>query len=138
MRTFRDVIEYIELKVEFLKTKAQRDFLNVLSYAAVRLLIVLFMSMFLLMFSVALGFMIGYWIGEPFAGFLVVSVFYLTVGLGLVFFRKKLSSYLFQKIFQSNLEIFKLDPTTYSLEETIPDESDDFVDGESKRLKIKD
>ena len=141
MNTFKDIIEYLELKAEFYKTKAQRDILNVLTYAAVRLLIVLVMSMFMLMFSVASGFMIGFWLGEPFGGFLCVAGFYLAIGLGLIYYRKRLSSFLFQKIFQSNLEIFKLDPTIYSLEEvaekdlenntSLPKSDDDVI------LKIK-
>jgi len=113
----RDIIEYIELRFEFWKTKAQRDALTTATYIAVRLTIVLILTMFALMLNLSVAFLVGDWLGKIYLGFLVVAGFYLLVGMVLIYYREALSKYLFNKIFQSRLEIFHIDQYTLDLDQ---------------------
>ena len=121
--TIRDIIELIELRFEYFKTKAQRESLHTITYLAVRLAILLIMTMFIFMISVAAGFMVGELLGKYYFGFMIIAGFYLLIGLTLIFYRQRLGKYLFNKIFESRLEIFRIDQYTLDLD-TLPKENE--------------
>jgi uncharacterized membrane protein YqjE len=79
----------VETRVELLKVEVKEDVSKGLAQAVAYLFIAFILALFVTFVSIALAFAIGEKLGT-FAGFSIVGVFYLIIGLILWFFREKL------------------------------------------------
>jgi hypothetical protein len=88
---------YVETRVEILKLEAKEEISKQAANAAVYGVIGLLFAVVLVFFSVAIALIIGESLGN-FAGFLIVSGFYLIVGVVLLLNRDKLIKSIESKI----------------------------------------
>jgi len=88
---------YVETRIELLKYEIKEDMAKAIARLSLVLLTILLFTFFLLFFSVTIAIKIGESIGS-FAGFGIVSGFYLTLMLIIIIFRESISKNLENKI----------------------------------------
>jgi len=86
---FEKTEHYARTSAELFKLKAIDKSADMLSALAVRLAIVLFMTMFFLILNVGIALWIGEALGKSYYGFFIEAGFYAVVGILLYIFRNK-------------------------------------------------
>jgi hypothetical protein len=111
LHTFRDVIAYLKLEVEYAKISLQKQGMMAVAVVLSTLMMVIPFSLFILIASFALGWMLGSWIGVEFVGLFIIAFVYLLIGLWVLFRRKQIIRYFFNLIFQATRDNLQLEPT---------------------------
>jgi uncharacterized membrane protein YqjE len=88
---------YVETRIELLKYEIKEDMAKAISRLALVLVVALLFTFFLLFISVSIAIKVGESLGN-FAGFGIVSSFYLVLLLIIVLFRESISKNLEEKI----------------------------------------
>jgi uncharacterized membrane protein YqjE len=88
---------YIETRIELLKVEAKEEFSKGLSNVLIFVLLAFVFAVFIVLFSVAVAMELSEHLGG-FAGFAIVSAFYLLLGVVLVLSRETLTKKLEKKI----------------------------------------
>jgi uncharacterized membrane protein YqjE len=88
---------YVETRIELLKYEIKEDMAKAISRLALVLVVALLFTFFLLFISVSVAIKVGESLGN-FAGFGIVSSFYLVLLLIIVLFRESISKNLEEKI----------------------------------------
>ena len=82
--------EYIHSKIDSVKLETAEKSSKLVSGVFTGIVMLLLLMSFFLFINISLAYLIGGWIGKTWAGFLIVSGFYLAVGAFIWFFREKL------------------------------------------------
>lgn len=88
-KLFEKADNYIKTSIELLKLSSIDKASEVLSVLASHLIISILVAFFLFFINVGISLWLGKIIGEYYAGFLIVSVFYLLLGIVIYKFRKQ-------------------------------------------------
>jgi fatty acid desaturase len=75
------VKDYVNTRIESVKLNVAEKSSAVIANLVAGLIVVSFFMLFFLFGSIALAFGLGEWIGKTWAGFLIVSGFYLLIGI---------------------------------------------------------
>lgn len=81
--------QYTETSLELYKLNAINTTADVVSSLVSRIVLVTVFSIFTLFVNIAISLLIGKYLNDYYLGFLIVSMFYLAVGLVLYFFNDK-------------------------------------------------
>jgi len=87
---FRKIVSYLEIKLELLKLKTIEKIAEVVSLIISSAIILLILFLFISMLNITLALWIGSLLGKTLYGFLVMTCFYLLVGIIFYKSRKKL------------------------------------------------
>ena len=87
---FERTKDYTKTSIELLKLNAIDKTADIAASLTFRLAFGLIIAMFSIFFNIAISLYIGKIIGEYYYGFLIVSGFYMVIGILLVIFRKNL------------------------------------------------
>lgn len=86
---YTKVRDYAETSIELYKLQAIDATGSIISNLVTRILFILVLATFLFFFNLSLGFYIGKLLDSYYLGFLIVSTFYLLIGVILYFMRHK-------------------------------------------------
>lgn len=89
---------YIDDRVKLVKLEIREDVIKTISRASIFVLILFLGSSFLLFLSIGVAHYLNKFYAENYVGFLIVSGFYLFVGLILLIFRKSIEDKIRERI----------------------------------------
>lgn len=98
--------DYLSNRIDLLKLKIANKASNVLSAIISAIVLIIFFFIFFIIFNIGIALMIGHFIGHSYLGFLIVSGFYLLIGVIIFMGRNAIiksvvSSFIIKKMFKN-------------------------------------
>lgn len=92
------VSDYVRSQVEVVKLELRAEIARIVAKAVVFIIIVISAFLLLIFIGFAVAEWIGIYYGNPYLGYLIVTLFYLLVLMSVIIFRKSLTRFVERKI----------------------------------------